>query len=87
MKRGARFGITSEGSSLSSTKTFSLKRAEELATLKKRSERIEEVVSDAVKTLEVKEKQNQRVNRFNLSEEKANCRKTWSDKEGCCHSS
>ena len=69
--RAARFGITSQASSLSSTKTSTLKTAEELAALKKRSERFGEVVSDTVKTLEVKEKLNQRANRFNLSEEEA----------------
>lgn len=67
--RAARFGIQSTSPSKSSATPVvsNVKTTEQLEALKKRSERFGEVVSPAVATLEVKEKLNQRANRFNLT--------------------
>lgn len=67
--RAARFG----GSGASEpSPTVSIGSGEVLTALKKRTERFGEVVSSTVKSLEAKEKLNQRASRFNLSAEEQN---------------
>lgn len=68
--RAARFGGT--GSSSVPTPTVSVGNSQQLEALKKRGERFGEVVSSTVKSLEEKEKLNQRANRFNLSSDEQN---------------
>lgn len=75
--RAARFGVSGESPSLPPSTSSSLpavssiNTTEQLAALKKRSERFGEVLSPVVKTLEVKEKLSQRANRFNLTGDEA----------------
>lgn len=65
--RAARFGGAS-----APAPTVSIGSGEVLTALKKRTERFGEVVSSTVKSLEAKEKLNQRASRFNLSAEEQN---------------
>jgi hypothetical protein len=67
--RAARFGTTGPAGP---TPAVSIGSSETLAALKKRTERFGEVVSSTVKSLEEKEKLNQRANRFNLTAEEQN---------------
>ena len=67
--RAARFG-----GSISSNPApvASIGSSEQLTALKKRAERFGEVVSDAVRGLELKEKLNKRADRFKLTEDEVN---------------
>lgn len=66
--RAARFGTAAAVP----TPTISIGTTETLAALRKRTDRFGEVVSSTVKSLEDKEKLNQRANRFNLSADEQN---------------